>query len=124
MRAGDAAGVGKSTLLKVIFSELAPQRGYVTRHNGLRVERFTQHHVDQLNMKKSPLEMFRAEWPADPVQKVRAHLGSMGITGKLALQPIYTVRGLVCCFGGRSRPVPTTAAVCVCACARLRPSRS
>ena len=89
-------GVGKSTLLKVIFSELAPTRGYVTRHNGLRVERFTQHHVDQLNMKKSPLEMFRTEWPSDPVQKVRAHLGSMGITGKLALQPIYTVCSARC----------------------------
>ena len=85
-------GVGKSTLLKVIFSELAPLRGYVTRHNSMRMERFTQHHVDQLNMKKSPLEMFRAEWPSDPVQKIRSHLGSMGITGKLALQPIYTVR--------------------------------
>jgi len=86
-------GVGKSTLLKVIFSELPPTRGLVTRHSAVRIERFTQHHVDQLNMKKSPLEMFRTEWPSDPPQKIRSHLGSMGITGKLALQPIYTLSG-------------------------------
>jgi len=56
------------------------------------MERFSQHHVDQLNMKKSALEQFKLDYPEDPIQKIRAHLGSMGITGNLALQPIYTVR--------------------------------
>jgi len=58
----------------------------------IRMERFSQHHVDQLNLKKSALETFKADYPQDPVQKIRSHLGSMGITGKLALQPIYTVK--------------------------------
>lgn len=85
-------GAGKSTLLSVILGLLEPTSGVVTSSGKLRVERFTQHHVDQLNMKKSALEAFKADHPSDPPQKIRAHLGSMGITGKLALQPIGTVR--------------------------------
>jgi len=84
-------GVGKSTLLKIIYQELKPVRGTVSINNKIRMERFSQHHVDQLNLKKSALEQFKTDWPLDPVQKIRAHLGSMGISGKLALQPIYTV---------------------------------
>ena len=87
-----ANGVGKSTLLKIIFQELRPLRGVVNINNKIRMERFSQHHVDQLNLKKSALEQFKFDFPTDPVQKIRSHLGSMGISGKLALQPIYTVR--------------------------------
>lgn len=36
-----------------------------------------------------------------PEQKLRAHLGSFGVTGNLALQPMYTLSGIVfiglCC---------------------------
>jgi ATP-binding cassette subfamily F protein 3 len=84
-------GVGKSTLLKIIYQELKSVRGVVSINNKIRMERFSQHHVDQLNLKKSALEQFKFDWPTDPVQKIRSHLGSMGISGKLALQPIYTV---------------------------------
>ena len=29
-----------------------------------------------------------------PEQKLRAHLGSFGVTGNLALQPMYTLSGI------------------------------
>lgn len=30
-----------------------------------------------------------------PEQKLRAHLGSFGVTGNLALQPMYTLSGIL-----------------------------
>eukprot|EP01051_Picozoa_sp_SAG22_P002121 SAG22_NODE_92_length_20892_cov_11.188429_13_plen_187_part_00 len=127
----------------------------------LRIGRFTQHHVDQLDMAKTPLEMLTAlaasmggacvlagwvggwvpRWPKAvaagrsssgplpwspcmlplplplkrsdgrapwttprcacvpphaepaPLQMLRNHLGSMGLSGHLALQPIHTMSG-------------------------------
>ena len=66
-------GIGKSTLLQVIYQvdidssfdiilliyprqELEPTSGLVTRNPRLRVSRFSQHHVDHLTMKHSALE--------------------------------------------------------------------
>ena len=70
-------GAGKSTLLKLILGEIEPSSGnnyfflnffltiYIylkglVRINGkARIARFTQHHVDQLDMKKTPLQSFQ-----------------------------------------------------------------
>ena len=52
-------GVGKSTLLKVILGELEATSGHVTRNARLRMGRFSQHHVDQLDLDKTPLEAFQ-----------------------------------------------------------------
>eukprot|EP00127_Corallochytrium_limacisporum_P002174 Clim_evm68s108 gene=Clim_evmTU68s108 len=86
-------GVGKSTIMKLMMGDMEPTSGLVRRHGALRCGRFSQHFVEQLNLQKSPLETFQADYPKDPIQKIRAHLGSMGVTGKLALQPIYTLSG-------------------------------
>eukprot|EP00730_Choanoeca_flexa_P020452 TRINITY_DN9987_c0_g1_i1.p1 TRINITY_DN9987_c0_g1~~TRINITY_DN9987_c0_g1_i1.p1 ORF type:complete len:770 (+),score=186.99 TRINITY_DN9987_c0_g1_i1:53-2362(+) len=91
-------GIGKSTLLKIVYQELDPTEGMVTRNQRLRVGRFSQHHVDELKDKKSSLEKFRELYPADPPQKIRKHLGSMGVTGDMQLRPINTLSG-----GQRSR---------------------
>lgn len=32
-------------------------------------------------------------WQGVPEQKLRSHLGSLGVTGNLALQPMYTLSG-------------------------------
>ncbi|KAK9190676.1 hypothetical protein WN943_019285 [Citrus x changshan-huyou] len=70
-------GIGKSTILKLIAGELQPSSGTVFRSaKGV------------------------------PEQKLRAHLGSFGVTGNLALQPMYTlsvealIQGLVLFQGG------------------------
>eukprot|EP01047_Picozoa_sp_COSAG01_P031710 COSAG01_NODE_2260_length_8057_cov_50.825527_7_plen_62_part_00 len=45
-------------------------------------------------MQKTALEMLQAvAGTAVPVQALRTHLGAMGLPGKLALQPIYTMSG-------------------------------
>ncbi len=38
------------------------------------------------------------KYPSHPPQKIRAHLGSMGVTGELQVRPVYTLSG-----GQRSR---------------------
>ena len=59
-------GIGKSTLLKLILGELEPSSGEVKRHGRLRMGRFTQHHVDQLDLGKSALDSFLAMYPGAP----------------------------------------------------------
>jgi ATPase subunit of ABC transporter with duplicated ATPase domains len=54
-------GIGKTTLLNVIYQELEPTQGLVTRNPRLRVGRFSQHQVDSLTMKKSVLEHMQGE---------------------------------------------------------------
>ena len=86
-------GIGKSTLLNVIYEELTPTAGMVTRNQRLRVSRFSQHHVDSLTMKKCVLETMQLLYPTHPPQKIRQHLGQMGVSGELQVKPIYTLSG-------------------------------
>ena len=86
-------GIGKSTLLNVIYEELNPTAGMVTRNSRLRVGRFTQHHVDSLTMKRSILEQMQADYPSDPPEKIRRHLGSIGVVGDMQIRPVYTLSG-------------------------------
>ena len=49
-------GAGKSTLLKLLVEELKPcNDGIVTRKSKLDVAMFSQHHVDQLELSRTPL---------------------------------------------------------------------
>eukprot|EP00039_Didymoeca_costata_P005566 m.82564 g.82564 ORF g.82564 m.82564 type:complete len:768 (-) comp12875_c0_seq1:39-2342(-) len=86
-------GIGKTTLLNVIYQELEPTKGMVTKNQRLRVGRFSQHHVDSLDMKVSILEQMQHDYPDHPPQKIRKHLGAMGVTGELQIRPIYTLSG-------------------------------
>lgn len=51
-------GAGKSTLLKVMFGELQPLGGQVKINPKARITKFTQHHMDLLEMDKTPLSFF------------------------------------------------------------------
>ncbi|EOD18656.1 hypothetical protein EMIHUDRAFT_430796 [Emiliania huxleyi CCMP1516] len=86
-------GIGKSTLLKVIIGDLEPSRGSVTRAARLRMGRFSQHHVDQLDLSLTALEAFQRQFPAAKPLEIRAHLGSMGLGGNTALQKMSTLSG-------------------------------
>ncbi|KAB1201147.1 ABC transporter F family member 3 [Morella rubra] len=79
-------GIGKSTILKLIAGELQPSSGTVFRSAKVRIAVFSQHHVDGLDL------LIKLD-PGVPEQKLRAHLGSFGVTGNLALQPMYTLSG-------------------------------
>lgn len=86
-------GIGKSTLLKLISRELEPTSGTVFRSAKVRMAVFSQHHVDGLDLSATPLLYMMRCFPGIVEQKLRAHLGSFGITGNMALQPMYTLSG-------------------------------
>ncbi|KAF5195823.1 Abc transporter f family member [Thalictrum thalictroides] len=86
-------GIGKSTILKLIAGELQPSSGTVFRSAKVRIAVFSQHHVDGLDLTSNPLLYMMRCFPGVPEQKLRAHLGSFGVTGNLALQPMYTLSG-------------------------------
>jgi len=86
-------GAGKSTLLGLISGALKATSGHVTRSTKLRIASFAQHHVDGLDMTTSPLGVLVRAFPGVLEQELRAHLGSFGITGQLALAPMYTLSG-------------------------------
>ncbi|XP_073133141.1 ABC transporter F family member 3 [Henckelia pumila] len=86
-------GIGKSTILKLISGELQPSSGTVFRSAKVRIAVFSQHHVDGLDLSSNPLLYMMRCFPGVPEQKLRGHLGSLGITGNLALQPMYTLSG-------------------------------
>ncbi|XP_042449336.1 ABC transporter F family member 3-like isoform X1 [Zingiber officinale] len=86
-------GIGKSTILKLISGDLQPTSGTVFRSAKVRMAVFSQHHVDGLDLSSNPLLYMMRCYPGVPEQKLRAHLGSFGVTGNLALQPMYTLSG-------------------------------
>jgi ATP-binding cassette subfamily F protein 2 len=55
-------GVGKSTLLKIMCGELCPSEGRITRHCRLRIGRYHQHTVDQLDFDATPVEFLRSKY--------------------------------------------------------------
>lgn len=86
-------GSGKSTFLKLLNGEVQPLDGTINRNRKIRVAKFSQHHVDQLNMQMTPLEHMKSKYPKQDEQDLRAQLGRFGLSGNLALQPIYTLSG-------------------------------
>eukprot|EP00244_Chara_vulgaris_P011619 TRINITY_DN5837_c0_g1_i1.p1 TRINITY_DN5837_c0_g1~~TRINITY_DN5837_c0_g1_i1.p1 ORF type:complete len:495 (+),score=103.87 TRINITY_DN5837_c0_g1_i1:148-1485(+) len=86
-------GIGKSTMLKLISGELEPTSGTVYRSPKVRMATFNQHHVDGLDLAYTPLQYLSRCFPGVPEQKLRSQLGSFGLGGPLALQPMYTLSG-------------------------------
>jgi ATP-binding cassette subfamily F protein 3 len=93
-------GAGKTTLLKLLTGQLEPTQGIARVNPRLRVAYFSQHHVDQLDMSLSPVELFMRKFPGNPEEEQRRLLGAFGISGPLALQRISTLSG-----GQKSRVV-------------------
>jgi ATP-binding cassette subfamily F protein 3 len=86
-------GSGKTTLLKLLMGVLEPTSGLKHAHRKIKFGYFAQHHVDQLVMGTSPLEFLQSRYPGRSIEDYRAHLGSYGITGELALRPITSLSG-------------------------------
>uniref|UniRef100_A0A7S1CLU2 ABC transporter domain-containing protein n=1 Tax=Bicosoecida sp. CB-2014 TaxID=1486930 RepID=A0A7S1CLU2_9STRA len=87
-------GAGKSTLLNLLLGNLNATSGHVTRNGRLRTAVFTQHHVAQLDLHRSPVEhMLHKFGPSAKRDAVRSHLGKFGISGDLALQKMGTLSG-------------------------------
>lgn len=54
---------------------------------------FSQHHVDGMDLALNPLQIMMKAYPNLKEQEARAHLGSFGVSGPLALQLLYTLSG-------------------------------
>ncbi|RNF01415.1 ATP-binding cassette protein subfamily F, member 1 [Trypanosoma rangeli] len=95
-----ANGAGKSTFMNVCYGKLEPRQGHIVRNKKIRIAHFAQHHLEALSPQLSSVEFMRSKFPHVEDQQLRAHLGSLGLSGDKALQPIYTLSG-----GQKSRVV-------------------
>ena len=86
-------GAGKTTLLKALRGDLEVNKGYYFRHNRVRIGMFTQHHVDSLDLRLSPVEQMMDLYPGNLPEKFRNYLGSFGISGNLGIRPMYLLSG-------------------------------
>jgi len=86
-------GAGKTTLLKCLNAELNALNGLIYRHSKLKLAMFTQHHIDQLDLDLSPVEQLQSLDSNMANEIIRSHLGSFGITGNMALRPMYQLSG-------------------------------
>lgn len=92
-------GCGKSTLLKVLCGTPPcdePYKGFVRRHNRLRIGYFTQHHVDTLDLTLNPAQQLMARFAKandEGEEAARNFLGRFGISGTLAMEPLYILSG-------------------------------
>ncbi|KAF4532368.1 hypothetical protein B566_EDAN003672 [Ephemera danica] len=86
-------GAGKTTLLKIIMGMLTPTKGSRNVHRNLKFGYFSQHHVDQLEMDVSSVELLQQSMSGLSTEDYRRQLGSFGISGDLALQTVMSLSG-------------------------------
>ncbi|NXJ34897.1 ABCF3 protein, partial [Ciconia maguari] len=86
-------GAGKSTMLKILMGELAPVRGIRHAHRNLKIGYFSQHHVDQLDLNISAVELLARKFPGKTEEEYRHQLGSYGVSGDLAVRPVASLSG-------------------------------
>jgi ATP-binding cassette subfamily F protein 3 len=76
-------GAGKTTLLKILQGDLSPVSGICHLHRNLTIGYFSQHHVDQLEMNQTSLEMMAERFPG------RLNSGLKGLVWADNLSGIY-----------------------------------
>ena len=86
-------GSGKTTLLNLLVGRLSPTSGEVYRHPLLRVGYFSQHVVDELDENDTPVDALMKMQSAKNEQEVRQHLGTVGMSGPVALRQIKYLSG-------------------------------
>ena len=95
-------GEGKSTLVKLLIGILYTQKGTIERHSRLRLGYFDQHSVEILSgpeaASTSALEYLVRELKGKhnieiDEQTGRSFLGSFGLRGRTAINPISTLSG-------------------------------
>lgn len=95
-------GEGKSTLVKLLIGTLRPQKGSIERHSRLRFGYFDQHSVEILSGPDvgslSAFEYFVEQLREKHTIAIDEHtgrsfLGSFGLRGRTATNPINTLSG-------------------------------
>lgn len=86
-------GAGKTTLLKILLGDLQPVSGFRHGHRAISTGYFSQHHVDQLEMNKTSLEVMSEKFPGLNSEVYRNKLGGFGVSGELAMRPVSSLSG-------------------------------
>ncbi|NRB37312.1 MAG: ATP-binding cassette domain-containing protein [Pseudomonadales bacterium] len=86
-------GCGKSTLIKTIVGDLAPQAGEVVTSEHLKIGYFAQHQLEALDVNASPILHLQRLTPKATEQSIRDFLGSFKIFGDMATESIENFSG-------------------------------
>ena len=86
-------GAGKSTLIKSLAGELALLQGERYCAQELRVGYFSQHQLEQLHLKSSPIDHIVRAKPELTQLQARSFLGRFGFSGDQALEAVNTMSG-------------------------------
>lgn len=79
--------------MKMLIGENVPIKGEVRRSQKLRVGYFSQHHIEQLVLWRTPLEHMKVCFPDVATPELRGHLSKLGVKNEQALRPINTLSG-------------------------------
>ncbi|MDR1401448.1 MAG: ABC-F family ATP-binding cassette domain-containing protein [Puniceicoccales bacterium] len=86
-------GNGKSTLAKIISGRLTPHSGEIIGARNVKISYFSQQQADELNLEKTPIEIFRNTTREFSETQIRAHLGRFGITQERSETAVKNLSG-------------------------------
>lgn len=86
-------GAGKSTLINLILGQLEPTSGEILRNRKLRIMKFAQHFVDELEMSENAIAYIQKSYPDMKQHDIRQHLGRFGLSGKTHTNAINLLSG-------------------------------
>ena len=86
-------GNGKTTLARLLSSQLDPVEGAMNAPGKLKVGYFTQYQVEELASDETPLELMSRAMEGKTPAAVRAQLGRFGFSGPRATQKVEKLSG-------------------------------
>lgn len=86
-------GSGKSTIMNLIAGSIQPLDGEVIINRKMRMARFTQHHVEQLDLNMTGLQHIMKNHPNINFQEAYNHLARFGLTGDYPKKLIGNLSG-------------------------------
>lgn len=86
-------GNGKTTLARLLASQLLPKEGEINKSGKLTVGYFTQYQVEELDTDETPLEHMTRLMPDAKPGAVRAQLGRFGFSGDKATIKVGKLSG-------------------------------